>query len=345
VKIKIGIALKQYSVAAFWVYFTLFLVWVVGHFLTGDRYPPFVFLNAFALYLFMPLPLSAVVAYLNKRKELWIGFAVGAALFILFWGRLFIPPASTVDETIPTLTVMTYNVLGTKEDARPAMEILHNTDVDIVFIQEVNQKLASAIEEELSEIYPYQVLDPIDGVAGMGMLSKLPLKLTDETLQLNWVGKPQILKLEWADGQLTLVNFHMWPLGLGTFRAIDANSRAREAQALFLDEFARQAAREGPVIVAGDANATPQSDTYGRMVSFLEDSWMEGGFGFGHTYPGTNVPGFERPQLYGLTIPRWLFRIDYIFHSTHLTTLQANIAQFDENSDHRGVIATLTLNE
>ncbi|MBA3533901.1 MAG: endonuclease/exonuclease/phosphatase, partial [Ardenticatenales bacterium] len=73
------------------------------------------------------------------------------------------------------------------------------------------------------------------------------------------------------------------------------------------------------------------------------DGWQEGGWGLGHTFPGADSPGSSRPKVAGLSVPKWLVRIDYIFHSSHWQTLSAEIGPWDQVSDHRPVMATLRL--
>jgi vancomycin resistance protein VanJ len=335
--------IKRYSVALSWVYLTIFIFWAAAHSITGDRYPPITLLNTIGPYLFIPMPFVTLVAFLSKRKELWAGTVFGAVLFALFWGRLFLPSFGNGGNSVSTITVMTYNVLGTGLNPQPAIEVMKSVDADVVFLQEINPILAGEIEAQLGERYPFRVISPREGVSGMGTVSKYQLEPTDETLLLKWVGEPQVLQLEWSGKSLTLINFHMWPAGIGPMWVIDLNTRGREAQALILTEFALQFALKGPVIAAGDANATPLSDAYRRITSTLEDSWAEAGFGLGHTYPGVNAPVVTRLQASGLPLPRWLFRIDYLFHSSHLRTVDAQLAPFDGTSDHRGVIATLML--
>jgi endonuclease/exonuclease/phosphatase (EEP) superfamily protein YafD len=236
-------------------------------------------------------------------------------------------------------------VQGYNEDVDASVAVIESVDADIVILQEINNRLADALGEEIRDVYPYQVLDPYNDVRGMGMISKLPLHLTGESLPLEWVGTPQILAVEWAGERVTLVNFHMWAVGLGPMRYIEINTRAREAHALYMIDFALIAARDGQVIVAGDANATPQSDTYRMLAGWLQDSWTEAGYGLGHTFPGSNVPGSTRLQLYGIPVPRWLFRIDYVFHSVELEAVEAFMAPFDGVSDHRALVVTFTLSE
>ncbi|UCF60482.1 MAG: endonuclease/exonuclease/phosphatase family protein [Anaerolineaceae bacterium] len=342
-KERIKNTIRRYVIALVWVYYTLLFLWAALYFVTGDRYGIVAIVNSLALYIFLPLPLILPLAIIFRRRELWIGLAGGVMLFIWLWGGLFIPHTSQAHTEGQPLSVMTYNVLGTHQQTTPAIEVIRTEDADVVFIQEINTNLAKTIEEELSDQYPYQVLDPYDDVTGMGTISKFPIHPTGETLPLKWVGVPQILSLDWHGQDIILINFHMWATGLAPPKIIAVNYRAREAQALFLADFARVAAYEDPVIVAGDGNFTDLSDAYKLVTNVLIDSWREAGLGFGHTTPGCDRSGGSRPHFYGIPVPRWLVRIDYIFHSNHFASVEARLAQFDGVSDHRGVIAELLL--
>jgi len=80
---------------------------------------------------------------------------------------------------------------------------------------------------------------------------------------------------------------------------------------------------------------------YRLIASVLRDSWREAGYGFGHTFPGTpTIPG-TRPVILGIQVPKWLIRIDCIFHSPDLFASTAQIIPSDGASDHRPVMATL----
>jgi endonuclease/exonuclease/phosphatase family metal-dependent hydrolase len=83
-----------------------------------------------------------------------------------------------------------------------------------------------------------------------------------------------------------------------------------------------------PVIVCGDFNDTPFSYTYRELVSGLQDSFREAGFGlFGETYAG-KLPAF---------------RIDYILYSDFFSA--AGYRKFHiDLSDHYPIAAVLNMN-
>jgi endonuclease/exonuclease/phosphatase (EEP) superfamily protein YafD len=269
---KVARVAGRYAIAGIWVYYTLLFFWALMHFLTGDRFPVFVILNVVALYLFLPVPLALAAAILTRRRELWLGAGISLLVLVILWGRLFVPRARQPFDSEPTLTVMSYNVRGTSEDVDASIRLIESVDPDVVLLQEVNDKLAGALRGQLGQAYPYQIVDPYNDVRGMGTISELPMIPTGEKLPLEWVGTPQISALEWAGRRVRLVNFHMWAVGLGPMRYIEINAKAKEAHALYLVDFAQNAANEWPVIVAGDTNATPQGDTYRVLRMGLEDS-------------------------------------------------------------------------
>lgn len=77
-----------------------------------------------------------------------------------------------------------------------------------------------------------------------------------------------------------------------------------------------------PILIMGDWNMSPYSRGWRRMTSLLQDTWITGGKGNGHTYPSHN------PKR----------RLDYIFASDSLLVSEAHvIKEKPEISDHLAV--------
>ncbi len=334
--------IKRYLVAATWVYFTFLYVWAGAFLLTGDRFPIIALANNVALYLFAPLVVAFLIGLANRRRELWAGVAVGTLLFVFLWGGLFLPRSRSVTNE-ETLTVMTYNTLGYQHKVGPIIDLLRVESPDVVLIQELNTTLQAAIEQDLAAEYPYRILDPADTPTGMGVISKYPVRESGDSLPLSWVGMPQVLTLDWRGQEVRLINFHMWPVTFLPHNYLSLNYRAREAQALYLADYARVTSWETPVIAAGDANVTHLSDAYRLITDVLTDAWKEGGYGFGHTYPGEYVHEGDPEGIGKWRGPRWLVRIDYIFYSNQWEAVETRLANSNGVSDHRAVIAELKL--
>jgi vancomycin resistance protein VanJ len=335
------------------VYFTWLFAWAILQFF-GDRWWWLFLANTFAAYLFVPLPAVLAIAFLARRRETWIGFALALALGAYLYGGLFLPKGlvrtvfSRAHADAPTLTVMSYNMLGFNEHPEEVVAAIRAADADVVAMQELNPAIAEAIQRELGKVYPYRALDPQQGVTGSGAISRYPLYPSGETLPGEWVGTPQVLTMDWQGQTVMLLNFHTMPTTLGSrdLRAIAAtierSVREREQQAQAIVDWV--SAHPGPIIVLTDFNAGDQSDAYALVTDVLIDAWREGGWGLGHTFPGAASAGSSRPAVSGVPIvPKWLVRIDYVFYSEHWRALSARIGPWDGISDHRPVMATLIL--
>ncbi len=331
----------RYLTAAVWVYFTILFGWLILYLTSGDRIGWLSLVNMLAVYLFLPLPLVIVANLFLRRVEVWAAVLLGLAVFAWFWGELFLPvpiTAQAQQSGSDSLTVMSYNVLGRQYDPSPTIATIRAENADVVLLQELNYELAEAIQQQLSDLYPHQMLNPKQDVLGMGVLSKYPLRPTGIDLPLSWVGKPQVLKANWGGRWVTLVNFHMSPTTLDKIDQISENNRMREAQAQVLVDLSRQT---GSLIAGGDANSTPLNTAYRILKSGFNDAWEETGFGLGHTFPGSDHPEGSRPGIAGIYAPKWLARIDYVLHTPDWQAVAVRRARFDGISDHRGVVVTL----
>ena len=345
-KIKLFDFLRRYAIALGWVYFTILFGWLLLYLIFGSGGGYLALLNNLVVYLFFPLPLIGMIALITQRRDLIVGTVLGVIAFLWFWGPLFMLDIGTLtrEKKRPDLIVMTYNVLGMHEDVNPAIAVIRAEEADVVFLQEVNLTMAVALQNQLADEYPYQILDPQEGVHGMGILSRYPLTVTDMELPPGWVGAPQVLKMDRGGQQVILLNFHSHPYAFGTRENYLAYQEQRIKQANALLSFATQTKQ--PLIIAGDANDTSLSKTYQTITNgSLKDAWREAGFGLGHTFPGSDIPGSARLKIGDWYIPQWLTRIDYIFVSPQWEVVSARMAQFDGVSDHRGVVAELFLGE
>lgn len=342
---RIPLSTRHICIAAVHLYLVLLAVWLTFYLVVGDRDPYLGLFNYVAIYLYFPLPLVLMIVFLTRRRDLGWGFVFGLVSFVLLWGPQFFPLPFRANAGQDCLRVMSFNVWGGRQGVESAIAIIRQHDPDVVFIQELNHKLAYTLEKDLGGVYLHQVLDPRPRYSGMGVLSKFPLEPAGERLPLRWVGDPQVLRLAWEDETLTLVNFHMWPTGIAPRHVLYDNFRAREAQAKTLADFVTGAAVPGPVIAAGDGNFSPLNAAHRILTDSLVDSWQEAGWGLGHTFPAGRTADGRLPRLFGVPMPPLFYRIDYIFHTPDLAAVSAAVTQHDGVSDHRAVVVVLTLAE
>ncbi len=329
----------QDLVAVSGTYLLFLFSWLGIYLLTGDRFTVIALINFIAVYLFFPLILVLVVALICKSRWLGVGFIIGGLAFFWFWGDLFLPKFNQNTTSGPSLTIMTYNVLAWHDHYDAILETIKAENPDILLLQELNNGLASILENELSNDYPFQVLNPVDNPEGIGVISKFPIRQSGKSFPQLWAGGPQVLELDWGGEQIILVNIHMSPTtGILPLDEAEESIRSREREAQMLADLAGQS---DSVILGGDANTSFLSGAYQIISSGLTDSFREMGLGFGHTFPGSKIPESDRPHIGRLFVPPWMTRIDYIFHSDDWSTISARTARFDGVSDHRGVIVEL----
>lgn len=324
------------------LHLAILLGWLAVHALLGDsRWWSFL-LNTFALYLFVPLVAIVPLALVVRRALLRASALAGLLIFLAIYGPLFVPPALRPHPpaAAPRLTALTFNVHVTNMNSAGIVDALRRADADVVGLQEVNPAVAQALRRDLADRYPYQVLQAPGAPSTTAILSRYPLQATGITLPGQWNDAPLVVRLRFAGTAVTVLDAH--PVStLLTRGQIREETRQRAETAQAIAAFVR--AQQDPVLVLTDFNATDQSTPYAIVTRVLGDAWREGGFGFGHTFPGDDSFNGTRPRVRDWYIPQWLVRIDYVFHSRQWQTVDARIGPWDGVSDHRPVVATLAL--
>ncbi len=312
--------------------------WLAAWLLVGDATWWLFTVNALALHLFVPLPTAFVASTWRRQPALIAGSSVAVVLFAVLWGGLFWPNGRPEPKG-PVLTVMTYNVLGHNPKPEGVIEALLASDADVIGLLELSPEVAAAIERDLIDEYPYQVMIPKTGVSGTGVISRLPFRPAARDLEApGWISPPVVVEVEFRDERFVFVHVHA-ASGSRFFRE-------REEGARVLSELANR--EPLPLVVAGDFNASDLNDSYGTLTEHLRDAWREAGDGFGNTFPGASQedwPGSSRPDFFGIHLPKWLVRIDYVFLSDQWQAVDARLGPWDGHSDHRPVIAEIALRE
>jgi endonuclease/exonuclease/phosphatase family metal-dependent hydrolase len=229
-----------------------------------------------------------------------------------------------------TLRVMTFNIHhGEGSDGKVDLEriaaLIKDNKIDLVALQEVDRNTQRTgrrdFVKELAALTGMNSafgknLDLEGGEYGNAILSWYPItSVTNYAL-------PKVVAGE-QRGMLTASI--PTPMGILVFCSVHLDHRRPEEDRLASVEAIHATLRpiNKPIIVAGDFNATPDSETYNRMRKddFFMDVWSRVGNGNGFTIPNEN--------------PR--SRIDYLFYRG---VAARNAAVLDSDaSDHLPVIA------
>ena len=318
------------------LYAMLVTGWYVAYILVGDGFWLLAMANAFAVYLFAPLPLAALLAALAHRRAAWFALSIVAVLFLGLFGGDLTPPSPIAHAGVaaPTLTVMTYNVLFTVSDAGPIAANVGSVAPDLIAFQELTPVLARQLERAIGARYPYRtLLHAGDCHAEVAVWSRYPLQV--EAVDEGVLCRVRSVVVDFDGHPVRVISIHAWPFSELDRASVERSFRWREEQIeLVLDSVEGKAE---PLILLGDLNSTPTHEVYRTLSAHLEDAFREAGWGLGHTFPTTG--GRWRLAPY----PARLVRIDHIFHSAHWRAEAAWVGEWDGASDHHPVIARLRL--
>jgi vancomycin resistance protein VanJ len=311
--------------------------WAVAHRLVGDSFWLLALVNAFAVYLFVPLPLMALLALLARRRAAWVALAIAALLFAGFFGGEFTPPPPVVHagDDATTLTVMTYNVLYTNADPAPIAASVEQAAPDAIAFQELSYLRAQALARMIGERYPYRTPIVADRCyVQVAIWSRYPILRIDD-VDPDVFCRLRSVVIDFEGRPVRVMGVHAWPYTAIDRESVEQGFRWRQEQIdLILDMVDGQ---PEPLVLLGDLNSAPVSEVYGALSACLTDAFAEAGWGPGHTWPS------ESGRWHNIPYPARLVRIDYVFHSAEWRAEEAWVDGWDGISDHHPVVARLRL--
>lgn len=185
--------------------------------------------------------------------------AVSAApvLPYLPFGR--VTPAA-VAAGAPPLKVLTVNVSFGKFAPRRLLEIVRETDPDVLVVQELTPH-AETVLADFDTLFPHHRKFPAEGPYGIGLWSRRELE-SGATFALGRL--PAIeARVRGPAGVFTVIGVHL--------SAPTSPRRAAARKQELIELAARSAEVTGPLVVAGDFNVTPYSPYF---VQWLADSGL-----------------------------------------------------------------------
>jgi endonuclease/exonuclease/phosphatase (EEP) superfamily protein YafD len=228
----------------------------------------------------------------------------------------YLPLAAEQSVSVPaTLRLLTVNVSFRQFSARRLLELVRESDPDVVVVQELTPH-AERVLADLDTTFPHHHKFAADGPTGIGLWSRLPL----ESVRTFALGRAPAIegRVQTAAGIVTVIGVHL----RAPVSSTRAAARNQELRALA----ASSVAVSGPLAVAGDFNITPYSPYF---VDWLEAS------GLTDTRRGRTLSVSWPATLPWLGIP-----IDHVAVNDGLTILShRRLPHFE--SDHYGVLVEL----
>jgi vancomycin resistance protein VanJ len=206
-------------------------------------------------------------------------------------------------------------------------EIVANLSTDVIALHEITPEQAQQIVPLVAAEYSYQILNPSETGEGLILLSRYPIENYEFYQPLPGSHSNVRAVITVSGVPVTVYAVHLQRPRLVTFPfSYDVSDHDAEVA----DLRDRLRAETGPVLVLCDCNMSDQSDAYQTLDRLLDDAFREAGQGLGFTFR------FRR------FLP-FMARIDYVWYSDDFVALEAYPWNDSGSSDHRPVVATLSL--
>ena len=233
-------------------------------------------------------------------------------------------------------TIATFNMNWGNVDLADTVRAIGSAKADLVCLQETNRESERAIREGLAREYPHMhFTSNVRYSSGFAILSKTPLSGV-RLLEPGFGFFGTLLADVELGGRRTRVaSVHLEPIvPRGGEGAAGVLALFLKTEGLHLKEIRRIAAElpgEAPAIVAGDMN----SASFGSAPRFLKER------GFVDSFAAvTPNPDAHTTWHWKYAGTDWRFRIDYVFHSRGMRTLESRIVEAP-SSDHKVVVSRL----
>jgi vancomycin resistance protein VanJ len=317
--LKIGRALFW---TGLWLFGLSLWVWYPLRWWPGDDLRLVQLLNYFMPWLLVGLIPSIGVAALARRFRLLLTLAIPTLIIVLSYAPLFLPRPRIVAASNTPLKVMSYNVLVINRNIPAMAAVIRQQQPDILLLQELSPHMGRALQDSLADLYPGQgFYFAQDFDTSQAILSRYPLSPVENPLQ---EGRAQQVRIQTPGGPVQVWNVH-----LSQPRRWQRHTRQVEALV--------QAASnvEEPLILGGDFNTTDQSEMYHYLNEHLRNAHWEAGWGFGFTFPASDLTIRRRT----IPVPTPLIRIDHLFHNDRFFVKKAGTLPVSGGSDHLPVVA------
>lgn len=224
----------------------------------------------------------------RRRASLAVAVLLIVAVGVRFGDDWVSLPAAAPSPGASRLAVETWNLEAGARSGSTTVAFLRAHPADVIGLQELEPETAAAIEADADLVarYPYRELQPLEGVVGLGILSRYPLSAPRFDLQ----PALQEVTLDLGDGRrVAVLNTH--PLHADIAKAgrrgppigFDATQRDADLDTI-RQRIDRRIAAGQPAILLGDLNTAASEPVFDRFVAGLREVHRAVGEGPGWTW-------------------------------------------------------------
>ncbi|MEV4120398.1 endonuclease/exonuclease/phosphatase family protein [Micromonospora sp. NPDC049645] len=306
-----------------WLAATPTALWAAIRLLGLDR-GPLVQALAFTPYV---AGVSVLVLALTLALRRWWPAALAALAAIALLGAVAPRALASAQPAAggPTVRLLTANLLAGSGDARTLVELVRRHEVDVLVVQEFTPDAQAALNQlGLVGLLPHRQLNPEIGTPGSGLYSRWPLTEVGLRRNLEGWGFTQAYATVTVPGGPPVRVESAHPSAPYALDQVDAWRTDLTAQP--------PATPDGGLrILAGDFNATLD---HSPLRALLRTGYVDAADATGRGLTGTWGP-YDGDLIPPVTIDHVLVDRRIAVRSVRVLTLP--------NSDHRPVLATITL--
>lgn len=295
--------------------------------------------TGFLLALIPALLFLLITLFITKHRTNIFLLLPATVIVLTYLTPYLLPSFASASSIEDSITVMTYNIQHQQDDEslETFANLIIDANPDIVALQELSHVASIGLSDLLREEYPYAAFGLPERLehSWQGIYSRYPIieeEFWDYQSELGVSHLHQRVTLNVEGEMVAFYNIHPNPpiSWEGNFTFV-ANEADYIAHSVAMQRIINRVELEDyPVILVGDMNMSDQFAEYARLSTLLTDSFKQGGFGLGFSYPANSY------------LPP-LIRIDHIFHSDEFTTHHAYVLPDSQTSDHLPVVAEIAL--
>lgn len=261
---------------------------------------------------------------LSKWRKTGYAVLAAAAINLVVVLPLYVGSPAEASPDLPSVRVMSFNLLSTNESYADVIDYIDTVDPDIVLLHEASRPWEVAME---SAELGYEIIRPRSDDLIFGTLVLVEGEEVEAVSYGFSSSSPRAVELTFIPtGWPTEISV----LGTHPLAPTDQErAELRDAQLAFAGQWA--AGQTGAVIVVGDLNSTPWSWPFRRLVSSADLVNSQGGFGL--------QPSFSSEANLLLRVP-----IDHLVHSRALEVTDRQLGPY-LGSDHFPLLVDLQLSD
>lgn len=327
--------MRKILIVSSWLYLLVVLGSLCLMYGAGDRWWPATIL-LFSPRWLLALPLLVLAPLAIRRRSFFLRVPLCVAALVVFGPLMGVQLHRSASSSAPqgqVLRVLTYNVYGGRFDNQQFTQLLQESVVDLVALQECPEELPLTVPHGWHEIRK----------RGLALFSRYPLHFVTlvqvKQPHEQWPGSHLLhAEVHTPAGPIALCSIHLPSPRFGLQAVLDKHTLLRPSRKQLLEQQTKArwlAATEVqkylsgialPLLIVGDFNTPPESRLLRDVWGDYHNAFSETGFGYGLT---------QRVSVRGLPFGA---RIDHVLTRNGLKPLLCEVGP-DMGSDHLPLIA------